>query len=42
MVIRVSAESLEQDVVDYRLVVVGDVGDLRWQREHDMEGGDRQ
>src|SRR5215469_17007139 len=29
--------SLEQDVVDHRLVVVGDVGDLGRQRKHDVE-----
>jgi len=34
--------SLEQDVVDHGLVVIGDVGDLRRQREHDVEVGDRQ
>ena len=33
---------LEQDVVDHRLVVVGDVGDLGRQREHDVEVGHRQ
>ena len=34
--------SLEQDVVDRGLVVVGDVGDLRRQREHDVEVRHRQ
>ena len=33
---------LEQDVVDHGLVVVGDVSDLSWQREHDVEVRDRQ
>jgi hypothetical protein len=33
---------LEQNVVDHGLVVIGDVGDLRWQREHDMEVRHRQ
>jgi hypothetical protein len=36
------SRSLEQDVVDHRLVVVGDVSDLGWQREHDVEVRDRQ
>ena len=34
--------SLEQDVVDHGLVLIGDVGDLRWQREHDMKVRHRQ
>jgi len=34
--------SLEQDVVDRGLVVIGDVGDLGRQREHDVEVRDRQ
>ena len=33
---------LEQQVVDERLVVEGDVGDLGRQREHDMKVADRQ
>ena len=33
---------LEQDVVDRGLVVVGDVGDLRRQRKHDVEVWDWQ
>ena len=33
---------LEQDVVDRGLVLVGDVGDLRRQRKHDVEVWDRQ
>lgn len=33
---------LEQQVVDRRLVVEGDVGDLGGQREHDVEVADRQ
>lgn len=33
---------LEQQVVDRRLVVEGDVGDLGRQREHDVEVADRQ
>jgi len=32
----------EQDVVDHGLVVIGDVGDLRRQREHDVEVRHRQ
>jgi len=28
---------LEQEIVDDCLVVIGDVADQRWQREHDME-----
>ena len=27
----------EQEIVDHGLVLVGDVGDRRWQREHHME-----
>jgi hypothetical protein len=34
--------SLEQDVVDHGLVVVGDVGDLGRQREHDVKVRHRQ
>ena len=34
--------SLEQEVVDHGLVLVGDVGDLRRQREHDVEIADRE
>ena len=34
--------SLEQDVVDCGLVLVGDIGDLSRQREHDVEVGHRQ
>jgi hypothetical protein len=34
--------SLEQDVVDSRLVLVGDVGDLGRQREYDVEVRHRQ
>jgi len=33
---------LEQDVVDHGLVLVGDVSDLRRQREYDVEVRDRQ
>jgi len=33
---------LEQDVVDHGLVLVGDVGDLGRQREHDVEVRHRQ
>ena len=33
---------LEQDVVDHGLVLVGDVGDRRRQREHDVVVGHRQ
>ena len=33
---------LEQQVVDHGLVLVGDVGDRRRQREHDVEVGHRQ
>ena len=33
---------LEQQIVDERLVLEGDVGDLGGQREHDMEVSDRQ
>ncbi len=32
----------EQEVVDHRLVLPGDVGDLGRQGEHDMEVADRQ
>ena len=32
----------EQQVVDHRFVVIGDVGDLGRQREDDMEIGHRQ
>ncbi len=38
----VSAGRLEQQVVDHALVLVGDVGDLGRQREHDVEVGDGQ
>ena len=34
--------SLEQDTVDCGLVLVGDIGDLSRQREHDVEVGHRQ
>jgi hypothetical protein len=34
--------SLKQDVVDCGLVLVGDIGDLSRQREHDVEVGHRQ
>jgi hypothetical protein len=34
--------SLEQDVVDRGLVLIGDVSDLRRQRKHDVEVWDRQ
>ena len=34
--------SLEQDAVDCGLVLVGDIGDLSRQREHDVEVGHRQ
>ena len=33
---------LEQDVVDHRLVLVGDRRDLLWDREHDVEVRHRQ
>ena len=33
---------MEQEVVDHRLVLPGDVGDLGRQREHDMEIANRQ
>jgi hypothetical protein len=33
---------LEQDVIDRSLVVVGDVGDLGREREHDVEVRHRQ
>ena len=33
---------LEQDVVDRGLVVIGDVSDLSWQREYDVEVRHRQ
>ena len=33
---------LEQQVVDHGLVLVGDIGDRRRQREHDVEVADRQ
>ena len=36
IVIRVSAEALNSEIVDDGLVLVGDVGDGRRQREHDM------
>src|SRR5271155_5783721 len=32
----------EQQIVDHRLVGVGDVGDRRWQRVHDMEVRNRE
>jgi hypothetical protein len=34
--------SAEQQVVDHRLVLVGDWSDLGWQREDQMEIADRQ
>ena len=34
--------SLEQEVVDDGLVLVGDIGDRRRQREHDVEVADRE
>jgi hypothetical protein len=36
MVMSVSVRGLEQDIVDHGLVLVGDVGDRRWQCEHYM------
>ena len=33
---------LEQEIVDHRLVLLGDVADRRRQREHDVEVGHRQ
>ena len=42
MVSIVSAEGREQQAVDHRLVVVGDVADRRRQREDDMEIGRRE
>jgi hypothetical protein len=33
---------LEQEIVDYRLVLVGDIGDGRWQREDHVEVRQRQ
>src|SRR6266436_817899 len=33
--------SLEQEIVDHRLVVVGDVADRRRHREDDVESGNR-
>ena len=33
---------LEQEIVDHRLVLIGDVADGRRQREHDVEVGHRQ
>ena len=32
----------EQQIIDHGLVLVGDVGDRCWQREHDVEVGHRQ
>ena len=37
-----SAAALNSRVVDDRLVLVGDIGDRRRQREDDVEVGDRQ
>jgi len=39
MVIRVSAAGFEQQVIDDRLVLIGDVGDRSRQGEDDMEIG---
>ncbi len=33
---------LEQEAVDHRFILIGDVGDLRRQREHHVEVFDRQ
>ena len=42
MVCIVSRDGLEQQIVDDALVLIGDVGDLGWQREDDVEVWDGQ